>query len=123
MLASALAGRPVAVAAVEPGEPSWTDGQTIFVDPSARSRENLESVAVHASLIAADSLAPDIVGALLRHPQVAKRYLTIEGHRALAANGDVLPGVLSSMADPETAEPQRLARIVAVHRVGQGCAR
>jgi nitric oxide reductase NorD protein len=103
MLASALAGRPVAVAAVDPGEPSWTDGQTVFVDPSARQRENLGSVAVHASLIAADSLAPDIVGALLRHPRVAKRYLTIEGHRALAANGDVLPGVLNSMADPETA--------------------
>ncbi len=103
MLASALAGRPVAVAAVEPGEPSWTDGQTVFVDPSARPRENLESVAVHASLIAADSLAPDVVGALVRHPKVAKRYLTIEGHRALAANGDVLPGVLSAMADPETA--------------------
>ncbi|WP_148685060.1 nitric oxide reductase activation protein NorD [Mycolicibacterium tusciae] len=103
MLASALAGRPVAVAAVDPGEPSWTDGQTIFVDSSARPRENLESVAVHASLIAADSLATDIAGALLRHPRVAKRYLTIEGHRALAANGDVLPAVLGSMADPETA--------------------
>lgn len=42
MLASALAGRPVAVAAVDPGEPSWTDGQTVFVDPAARQRENLE---------------------------------------------------------------------------------
>jgi len=100
MLASALAGRPVAVAAVEPGEPSWTDGQTVFVDPTARSRANLESVAVHASLIAADSLTPEIVGALLRHPRSTKRYLTIEGHRALAANGEVLPGVLSSLADP-----------------------
>lgn len=79
MLASALAGRPLAVAAVDPDEPSWTDGQTVFVDPSARPRENLESVAVHASLIAADSLAPDIMGALVRHPRVAKRYLTVEG--------------------------------------------
>ena len=103
MLASALAGRPVAVAPVDPGEPSWTDGQTIFVDPSARSRENLESVAVHASLIAADSLAPDIVSALVRRPRVAERYLTLEGNRALAANGDVLPGVLNLMADAETA--------------------
>jgi len=103
MLASAIAGRPVAVAAGDPGEPSWTDGQTVFVDPSARPGENLESVAVHASLIAADSLAPDIVGALVRHPRTAKRYLTIEGHRALAANGDVLPGVLCALADPETA--------------------
>jgi hypothetical protein len=103
MLASALAGRAVAVAAVESGEPSWTDGQTVFVDPCARARANLESVAVHASLIAADSLTPEIVGALVRHPKVAKRYLTIEGHRALAANGEVLPASLSSMADPETA--------------------
>ncbi len=103
MLASALAGRPVAVAPLDPGDPSWTDGQTVFVDPSARPRENLESVAVHASLIAADSLAPEVVGALVRHPRLAKRYLTVEGHRALAANGDVLPGVLNSMADRETA--------------------
>jgi nitric oxide reductase NorD protein len=103
MLASALAGRPVAVAPLDSGEPSWTDGQTVFVDPSARSRENLESVAVHASLIAAGSLVPEIVGAMVRHPRTAKRYLAIEGHRALAANGDVLPGVLNAMADPETA--------------------
>ena len=95
MLASALAGRPVAVAPLDPGEPSWTDGQTVFVDPSARSRENLESVAVHASLIAAGSLTPEIVGALVRHPRLAKRYLAVEGHRALVANGDVLPGVLN----------------------------
>ncbi len=58
---------------------------------------------MHASLIAAGSLAPDIVGALVRHPKLAKRYLAVEGHRALAANADVLPGVLTSLADPEIA--------------------
>jgi nitric oxide reductase NorD protein len=103
MFASALAGRPVAVAPLDPGEPSWTDGQIVFVDPSARPRANLESVAVHASLIAADSLAPDVVGALVRHPRLARRYLTVEGHRALAAIGDLLPGMLNSLADPEMA--------------------
>jgi nitric oxide reductase NorD protein len=103
MFASALAGRPVAVAPLDPGEPSWTDGQIVFVDPSARPRANLESVAVHASLIAADSLAPDVVGALIRHPRLARRYLAVEGHRALAAIGDLLPGVLMSLADPEMA--------------------
>ena len=103
MLASALAGRPVAVAPLDPGEPSWTDGQTVFVDSSARPRANLESVAVHASLIAAESLAPDVVGPLVRHPRLARRYLTVEGHRALAANGDLLPRVLMSLADPEMA--------------------
>ena len=48
MLASALAGRPVAVSPAPAGEPSWTDGQSIFVDPSAGGRANLESIAVHA---------------------------------------------------------------------------
>jgi nitric oxide reductase NorD protein len=103
MFASALAGRPVAVAPLDPGEPSWTDGQIVFVDPSARPRANLESVAVHASLIAADSLATDVVGALVRHPRLARRYLAVEGHRALAAIGDLLPGVLNSLADREMA--------------------
>jgi nitric oxide reductase NorD protein len=103
MFASALAGRPVAVAPLDPGEPSWTDGQIVFVDPSARPRANLESVAVHASLIAADSLAPEVVGALVRHPRLARRYLAVEGHRALDAIGDLLPGVLNSLADPEMA--------------------
>jgi len=103
MFASALAGRPVAVSPLDPGEPSWTDGQIVFVDPSARLRVNLESVAVHASLIAADSLAPDVVGALVRHPRLARRYLAVEGHRALAAIGDLLPGVLNSLSDAEIA--------------------
>src|ERR1700754_1423412 len=103
MFASALAGRPVAVAPLDPGEPSWTDGQIVFVDPSARPRANLESVAVHASLIAADSLAPDVVGALVRHPRIARRYLAVEGHRALPGIGNLLPGVLNSLADTELA--------------------
>ena len=103
MFASALAGRPVAVAPLQPGEPSWTDGQTVFIDRSARPRAKLESVAVHASMIAADSLAPEVVGSLVRHSRLARRYLTVEGHRALAANADLLPGVLNSLADPEMA--------------------
>jgi nitric oxide reductase NorD protein len=103
MFASALAGRPVAVAPLDPGEPSWTDGQIVFVDPSERPRTNLESVAVHASLIAGDSLAPEVVGALVRHPRTARRYLAVEGHRALAAIGDLLPGMLNSLPDREMA--------------------
>ena len=103
MLASALAGRPVAVVPVGPGEPSWTDGQSVFIDPSAHARANLESIAVHASLIAAGSLDPDVVGALVRHPRLAMRYLAVEGHRALADNSDLLPGVLTSLSDPDVA--------------------
>src|SRR6202012_1677766 len=86
MLASALAGKAVAVAALRPGEPSWTDGQTIYVDPGARRRAQLEAIAVQASMIAAGSLDLDVVRPLVRHPRLARRYLGVEGHRALAAN-------------------------------------
>lgn len=103
MLASALAGRAVAVAGLRPGEPSWTDGQTIHIDAGASPRRQLEAVAVQASMIAAGSLDPDVMRRLLRRPRLAKRYLAVEGHRALVANADLLPGVLASLGDPDTA--------------------
>lgn len=99
MLASALAGRAVAVAELQPGESPWTDGQTIYVDPVAPDRARLASVAVQASMIAAGSLDPDVVRPLVRHPRLARRYLAVEGHRALMSNADVLPGVLASVGD------------------------
>jgi nitric oxide reductase NorD protein len=95
MFASALAGRPVAVAELPPGEPSWTDGQTIYVDPSAK----LATIAVHASMLAAGSLDPDVVRPLVRHLRLARRYLAIEGNRALIVNSGLLPGVLASAGD------------------------
>ncbi|WP_137148143.1 nitric oxide reductase activation protein NorD [Mycolicibacterium sp. CR10] len=104
MLASALAGRTMSVAPVGPGEPSWTDGQTVFVDPSAGTRDNLEAVAVQASMIAAGSLAPDVVAAMVRHPRIATRYLAVEGHRALLVNDALLPGVLGALADRSAAD-------------------
>jgi hypothetical protein len=103
MLASVLAGRAVAVAPVAPGEPSWTDGQTVYVDPAAGPRANLESAAVHASLIAAGSLDSEVMGSLVRRPRIAHRYLAIEGHRALAVNGQLLPGVLAHLIEPDSA--------------------
>ncbi|WP_445163926.1 nitric oxide reductase activation protein NorD [Mycobacterium sp. Dal123C01] len=102
MFASALAGRPVAVAELQPGEPAWTDGQTIYVD-AARAHAQLEAIAVQASMIAAGSLAPDVVGPLVRHPRLAKRYLAVEAHRALVANAHVLPTVLASLGNRDIA--------------------
>jgi nitric oxide reductase NorD protein len=103
MLASALAGVPVAVAELQPGEPSWTDGQTIYIDPSARTRTRLAAVAVHASMIAAGSLDSDVVRPLVRHPRLARRYLAVEGHRALVVNSDLLPPILASVANRDIA--------------------
>lgn len=104
MLASALADRPVAVASTAPGSAPWTDGQTVFIDPSASARTQLESVAVQASLIAAGSLDPDVLGALVRHRRLAGRYLGVEGHRALLVNRALLPNSLGALADPRVCE-------------------
>src|SRR6202020_2447976 len=73
---------------------------TLFVDPD---RISLKAVAVQASLIAAGSLDPDIARRLGRHPRLPRRYLAVEGHRALVSNADVLPSILASAADPEIA--------------------
>ena len=104
MLASALAGRSVAIDAQRPGDPTWTDGQTVFIDPALPARACLEAIAVQASMIAAGSLDPDILRPLARHSRLATRYLAVEGHRALAANADVLPRVLASLGDPDVAK-------------------
>lgn len=104
LLASALAARPVAVAAADAGTGPWTDGETVFVDPAAPARTQLESVAVQASLIAAGSLDPEVIGALVRHRRLAKRYLAIEGHRALLANHALLPNSLAVLADQSIGE-------------------
>jgi len=103
MLASAFAGRPLPVAAQQLGDPPWTDGQTVFIDTLLPARANLAAIAVQASMIAAGSFDPDIVRPLARHSRLARRYLAIEGHRALVANADVLPRVLASVGDPDVA--------------------
>ncbi len=104
VLASAIAGRSVTIGSQRPGDPPWTDGQTVFVDTSLPVRATLEAIAVQASMIAAGSLDPEIVRPLARHSRSAKRYLAVEGHRALVANADVLPRVLTSVGDPDIAQ-------------------
>lgn len=99
-MASAIAGHALQVTPGHPGEPAWTDGRSVFVDPDADTRRQIESVAVQASLLAAGSLAPDLLPPLARRPALARRYLALEGHRALAAMADVLPPSLRSLIDP-----------------------
>jgi nitric oxide reductase NorD protein len=103
LLASAIASSPVRVASAEPGEPAWTDGRAVFVDPERSPREQLEALVVQASLLAAGSLDPDVVRRLKRRPARARRYLAVEGHRALAALEDLLPRSLRPLVDPELA--------------------
>ncbi|MFL6082750.1 MAG: nitric oxide reductase activation protein, partial [Mycobacterium sp.] len=66
LLASALAGRNLAVAPADPGEPAWTDGVTVFIDAAASAGHQVESVTVQASLLAGGGLEPDVVRKLVR---------------------------------------------------------
>jgi nitric oxide reductase NorD protein len=100
LLASAIAGRLVEVAPIESGTPAWTDGATIFVGVDLDPRDVLRSIAVQASLLGADSLAPEIVTKLERRAALRRRYLAIEGNRALAAHDDLLPESARSLIDP-----------------------
>ncbi|MFY1621157.1 hypothetical protein, partial [Micromonospora sp. WMMD736] len=103
MLASALAGRTVAVVSGGPGEPAYTDGVTVYVDPTALPQRQLDAVSVQASLLAAGAFAPDILRKLARRPKLASRYLAIEGHRALAANDDLLPPAVRRLVNLDLA--------------------
>jgi nitric oxide reductase NorD protein len=99
MFASAVAGRPLVVAALGAGEPAWTDGKTVYVDAAATPRAQLESVTVQACLLATGGLEPDIVAHLAKRQALADRYLTVEGRRALGANAPFLPASLFSLID------------------------
>jgi len=94
-----MAGRPLVVAAVEAGQPAWTDGKTVYIDAAAKPQERLESLAVQTSLLAVGGLEPDIVRRLARRQTVADRYLAVEGRRALSVNGSLLPTSVLSRLD------------------------
>ena len=99
LLASAISSRTLQVMPGESGEPAWTDGKAIFVDASISTREQVDAVTVQASLLAAGSLDADVVRKLTRRPTLVRRYLAVEGHRALAAIEDLLPPSVRSLID------------------------
>jgi len=97
LFAAVLAGRAVSVAATEPGGDAWTDGETLYLDPAAAPTRRMAQLAVQASLISAGSLAPDIAGALVRKPRLARRYLALEARRAIRENAYLLPAGLAGL--------------------------
>jgi Mg-chelatase subunit ChlD len=103
LIASAIAGRTMEVAAASAGAPSCWDGTTVFVEPGATAEDQIRMLAVQGSLVAAGSFDPDILRHLLRRPALARRYLAVEGHRALLANESVLPPLACSLVDLELA--------------------
>jgi hypothetical protein len=103
LLASGIAGRSLDVLPAAPGERPWTDGTTVFLDDGADALGQVAALAVQASLIAAGSLEPGVARRLAGRPTLARRYLAVEGHRALAANEGLLPRPVRSLIDRDAA--------------------
>ncbi len=103
LLASAIAGRTVEVAAGTPHEAAWTDGSSIFLDPDTPIDQRLTSVAVQAALLGAGSLDQQVTTTLVRRPTLGRRYLAIEGHRALQAHEALLPPQARLMVNRDVA--------------------
>ncbi len=102
LIASALAGRAVEVVTGPAGEPAWSDGHTITVDPDLDPAVLVETVVVQAALIGSGSLSADLMRPLLRKSRIRARYLAIEGPRAVAGLGHLLPRSLQHMVIAES---------------------
>lgn len=103
LLASAIACRPLEVEPASAGEPTWTDSRVVYVDVHQDASDQVKSLAVQASLLAAGSLDREIVQRLARRPHISSRYLAVEGHRALAMVRHLLPQSVSSLIRSEIA--------------------
>ncbi len=99
LLASAIAGQAVEVASAGAGERAWTDGVTIFIDSEADPSHQVAMLAVQSSLIGARSLDTAVLAALKRRPALARRYLAVEGQRALSRHEHLLPMSVRPMID------------------------
>ena len=99
LVAYAIAGRAVDVAPASAGEPAWTNGVTIFLGAVADPRRRLAMLGVQSSLLGAGSLDTVVLAALSRRPALARRYLAVEGHRALSRHEHLLPTSVRPMID------------------------
>ena len=117
LTASAIAGRALEVSAATAGERSWTDGTTVFLEVGIDLADQIRTLAVQGSLVASGSLEPDVLGQLMRRPALTRRYLAVEGHRALLANEHALPPFVCSLID------RRVAGLIATAASSLGWAR
>ena len=90
LLASAMAGRGVDVEPARDGEAGYTDGRAVYVEPGT-DQAVVSLLAVQCSLLACGSLTPEVCKVLTGRPGLARRYLAVEGWRALAAMAPQVP--------------------------------
>ncbi len=115
LVASAIAGRTVDVAPARIGEPAWTDGATVYIDPAASPESQRTAVAVQSALLGAGSLEPHLIQSLSRRPALALRYLSVEAHRALWAQRELVPKQFRDLIDVATARELGDSSDIACH--------
>ncbi|MGV0848938.1 VWA domain-containing protein [Mycolicibacterium phlei] len=103
LLASYLAGRPVDIATAPEAH---TNGRVVFVSEGASPDRQRREVVLQSALIGAGSLQQDLIRPLRARPTVARRYLTVEGHRVLGDLARTLPlAAALSAGRPVTSSP------------------
>lgn len=90
LLATSVAGSALEVARAKPGEAAHTDGRAIFV-PAGTPFDQRRQVLVQSALLGAGSLDGQQIRALRGRPIRARRYLALEGSRALYELAQQLP--------------------------------
>lgn len=90
-LATYIAGRSVDVTEAPAGQPAHTNGQFIFVSAGRPMAEQRREMLLQAALLGAGSLEPRLVKQLRARATTARRYLALEGHRALAELAQQIP--------------------------------
>ena len=83
LLATHIAGRRVDVAEAASGVAPYTDGHVVFVTADGTDDDHRREVLVQAALLGTGSLHPRLVKALRGRRTLARRYLAVEGRRAL----------------------------------------
>ena len=91
LLATFVAGRSVDVVEAAAGEAAHTNGQVIFVSAGASISEQRREALLQSALLGAGSLDQRLVKSLRARPSLARRYLAIEGRRALAKLAEQMP--------------------------------
>lgn len=91
LLASFVTGRAVDIAELPAGEPAYTNGQAIFVAGSDETVDQRRQILLQSALLGAGSLDGQWAKALRARPVIARRYLALEGHRALRDLANRLP--------------------------------
>ena len=113
LLASFIAGRSVDIAEAPAGQAAHTNGRVVFVSADGSVAQQRHEMLVQSALLGAGSLDQPLVKALRARPLVARRYLALEGHRALAELATHIPlaAELCPDEEPSTASADRSLEI------------